>query len=90
MVMTTMTTRMTKPFLRLTTYGIYHGVAACRIDTLVNEHWHSWGLQHVIAEDWYMFHLFCLLNLADGVIIVGANKLQEWRLSYDNSDTATV
>jgi len=87
-----------KAWLRLSTYGIYHGIAACRIETMIDgEHWRHWGVQDVIAEDWYFFNLFCLLNLADGVVLEGADKLQEWRSSLkvenangDVAETATV
>ena len=78
-----------KPFLCLETYGIYHGVAACRIEILYDNdnRWSSWDLQHVLATDWYMFNLECLACFGKRVIIKGLDKLQEWRSSFQRDET---
>lgn len=74
-----------KPFLRLETYGVHHGVAHCRIAIAMDNNdnrWHFWDLQHEIVEEWYLFNLECLLAFGPRVVIEGFDKLQEWRLSY--------
>ena len=74
------------PFMRLSTYGIYQGVAACRIEFCLGEMWNTGFLTHVIASHWYMFNLESKLAFGARVIIEGADKLAMWRLSLNTNN----
>lgn len=80
---------MNKPFLKLHTLGVHRGVASFNMATsLDGKTWHWWGLNHIIAYDWYLYVLKCFITFGDEVIIEGWDKLMEWRSTLAEKEVA--